>query len=78
MTGDGRRRDRVVAVRAERERTLDRGDEVATDVTSAPAFSSMVVVPVLFGALAIPRELIVTLYGAEYGTAWLLSGGLAV
>lgn len=53
------------------------GDDVAEDISNALAFSSIVAIPMFFGALAIPRELIVTLYGAEYEMAWPLLGGLA-
>jgi O-antigen/teichoic acid export membrane protein len=53
------------------------GNEVATDITNALSFSSIVAIPMFFGALAIPRELIVTLYGNVYEGAWLLLGGLA-
>lgn len=53
------------------------GSDVSTDISNALAFSSIVSIPIFFGALAIPRELIITIYGGEYEAAWLLLAGLS-
>lgn len=53
------------------------GSDISTDISNALAFASIIAIPMFFGALAIPREILVTLYGPEYRGAWLLLGGLA-
>ncbi len=42
------------------------GKAVGQEVTNTIAFSSVFAVPIFFGALAIPRALVVTVYGPEY------------
>lgn len=51
---------------------------VAADVTNTLAFSSVLAIPLFFGALAIPEAVIVTAYGAEYAAAADLLVGLAL
>lgn len=50
---------------------------IATDVTNTLAYSSIFSIPILFGALAIPRQLVITVYGPEYAAAATLLIGLA-
>lgn len=54
-----------------------RGEEIATDVSNAAAFVSILAIPLFFGALAIPRAVIVTAFGAEYAAGAALLAGLA-
>lgn len=73
----------VAAVAAEgllsRVSNLDSRDEdVAQDVTNTLAFTSLLSIPLFFGALAIPRPVVVTIYGGEYAEAGLLLVGLAL
>ncbi|WP_227373748.1 oligosaccharide flippase family protein [Haladaptatus halobius] len=53
------------------------GNEVADDVTNTLAFTSVLAIPMFFGALAIPTPLIVTVYGGEYAPAATLLVGIA-
>lgn len=53
------------------------GNDISVDISNALAFSSIIAIPMFFGAMAIPREIMVTLYGPEYRDAWLLLGGIA-
>lgn len=53
------------------------GDDISADISNALAFSSIIAIPMFFGAVAIPEEILVTLYGPEYRDAWLLLGGIA-
>jgi O-antigen/teichoic acid export membrane protein len=55
-----------------------KGQAVATDVTNAVSYTSLLSVPIFFGALAIPKSLVVTLYGPEYATAAAFLVGLAL
>lgn len=55
-----------------------KGEEVGTDVTNSVAFVSVLAVPIFFGALAIPEQLIITAYEAEYASAAELLIGLAL
>lgn len=55
-----------------------RAEPVAQEVTNALAFTSILSIPIFFGAIAIPRELIVTAYGPAYREAAVLLGGLAL
>ena len=52
-----------------------RGETFSSDVTNILSFSSILAIPIFFGAIPFARELIVTTYGAEYaGGAPLLVG----
>lgn len=55
-----------------------KGHSIDTDVTNSVAFVSVLAVPIFFGALAIPEQLIVTAYEAEYASAAELLIGLAL
>lgn len=55
-----------------------KGEDVAVDVSNTLAFASLLSLPILFGALALSRGLIVTIYGPEYRAAAALLIGLAV
>lgn len=55
-----------------------RGEPVATDVTNAISYVSILSIPIFFGALAIPRGLVVTAYGPDYRAASTLLIGLAL
>lgn len=54
-----------------------KGQEVAHDVTNAVSYASILSVPLFFGALAIPKALVVTVYGSEYTEAAAFLVGLA-
>lgn len=54
-----------------------KGRAVSEDVSNSLAFSSIIAVPIFFGAAAIPSELIVTLYGEEFLSAVPLLVGIA-
>lgn len=54
-----------------------KGRSVSEDVSNSLAFSSVLSIPIFFGAAAIPSELIVTLYGEEFLSAVPLLVGLA-
>ncbi len=53
------------------------GEAVVDDVTNTLAFASVLAIPIFFGALAIPRPLVVTLYSGQYADATTLLVGLA-
>jgi O-antigen/teichoic acid export membrane protein len=53
------------------------GDDVTTDVRNTMAFTSVFAVPMLFGAAAIARPMVVTIYGGEYAPAATLLVWLA-
>ena len=53
------------------------GKVVGQEVTNTVAFSSIFAVPIFFGALAIPRALVVTVYGPEYTLGVSLLAGIA-
>ncbi|WP_084156814.1 oligosaccharide flippase family protein [Haladaptatus cibarius] len=53
------------------------GKAVGQEVTNAIAFSSVFAVPILFGALAIPNALVVTVYGSEYALGASLIASIA-
>lgn len=55
-----------------------KGESVDADVRNSVAFVSILAVPIFFGALAIPEQLIVTAYEAEYASAAELLIGLAL
>lgn len=51
--------------------------DVASDITNTLAFSSILAIPIFFGALALPKTLIITFYGAEYAPAATLLVAIA-
>lgn len=51
---------------------------VSMDISNTIAFASIVSLPLLFGAAAIPQKLVVTAYGPEYAGATILLVGLAL
>lgn len=55
-----------------------KGQDVSTDVTNAVSYASMLSIPLFFGALAIPKPIIVTAYGPEYAGAGVFLVGLAL
>lgn len=55
-----------------------RDEDVSTDITNAVSFVSIFAIPIFFGALAIPKKLVVTAYGPEYASASVLLVGLAL
>lgn len=55
-----------------------KGEDIAEDITNALSFSSILALPILFGALAIPEELVVIIFGSEYRPAAVLLVGLAL
>lgn len=55
-----------------------KGQSIDTDVTNSVAFVSVLAIPIFFGALAIPEQLIITAYEAEYASAAELLIGLAL
>lgn len=55
-----------------------RGDDVANDVTNVISFTSILSLPMFFGALAISKPLVVTIYGGEFEQAASLLIGLAL
>ncbi|UPV74286.1 polysaccharide biosynthesis C-terminal domain-containing protein [Halorussus limi] len=55
-----------------------RGENVEPDISNTLAFASILSIPIFFGALAIPKALIVTFYGGEYAEAASLLIGLSL
>ena len=55
-----------------------KGESVGQDVTNTLAFSSILAIPLFFGALAMPRNIVVTFYGGEYAEAATLLVGIAL
>lgn len=51
--------------------------DVEPDISNTLAFTSVLSIPIFFGALAIPKPLIVTFYGGEFAAAAPLLVGLA-
>lgn len=54
------------------------GEDVSEEISNAIAFTSALAVPIFFGALAIPQDIVVTVYGGEYRAAASLLVGLAL
>lgn len=54
-----------------------KGQSVADDVSNAVSYASMLAIPLFFGALALPKVIVVTAYGAEYASAATFLIGLA-
>lgn len=57
---------------------VSRRESAAEDIKNALAFASTLSIPIFFGALAIPRRLVVTAYGPGYEEAAVLLVGLAL
>ncbi|WP_126661925.1 lipopolysaccharide biosynthesis protein [Haloterrigena salifodinae] len=55
-----------------------KGEELGTDVSNTLAFTSIVAIPMFFGAVAMPEQLVVTFFGPEYAEAAVLLVGLAL
>lgn len=55
-----------------------RGEEVATQVTNAASYASILSIPLFFGGLALAEPLVVTVYGTEYLEASTFLVGLAL
>lgn len=55
-----------------------RGESVATDITNSLAYGCIIAIPLFFGALALPQEIVVTTYGGEYSGAARLIAGIAL
>ena len=52
--------------------------DVQADLSNAISYTSLLAIPIFFGALAIPTELMVTVYGPEYRDGWTVLVGLAL
>ncbi|WP_265108313.1 lipopolysaccharide biosynthesis protein [Halosolutus halophilus] len=59
-------------------RLHSQGEDVSEDVSNTLAFSSVVAIPMFFGAVAMPELLVVTAFGPEYADAAALLVGLAL
>ncbi|TMT87165.1 polysaccharide biosynthesis protein [Haloterrigena sp. H1] len=59
-------------------RLHSQGEDVSDDISNTLAFSSIVAIPMFFGAAAMPETLVVTAFGAEYADAASLLIGLAL
>ncbi|MFD1563004.1 lipopolysaccharide biosynthesis protein [Haloarchaeobius amylolyticus] len=59
-------------------RLHSQGEDVSDDISNTLAFSSVVAIPMFFGAVAMPETLVVTAFGAEYADAASLLIGLAL
>lgn len=57
---------------------VSRGDPVEEDVTNALAYVGILATPIFFGALAIPKPLLVTIYGGSFRGAVPFLAGLAL
>lgn len=55
-----------------------RGEAIADDITNALAYNSVLSIPLFFGAVALSREVVVTIYGGEYVEASGFLVGLAL
>jgi len=55
-----------------------RGEPIGDDISNTLAFTSVLAIPIFFGALAIPESLVVTVYGGKYRDAAVLLIGLAL
>jgi O-antigen/teichoic acid export membrane protein len=55
-----------------------RGEEIASDIANSKAFTSILAVPLFFGALALSQRIVATVYGADYRGAGVLLIGLAL
>lgn len=57
---------------------LSKGESVAPDVTNSLSFASILAIPIFFGAAAMPKSLLVTIFGADYAPAAPLLVGLTL
>lgn len=55
-----------------------KGERYAQDVTNTIAFAGILAVPILFGAIALPRQLVVTIFSPKYAGATDFLIGLAL
>jgi len=55
----------------------DNSVAVINDVTNSLGYASVLAVPIFFGALAMPNDLLVTIFGAQYSGVGLIFVGLA-
>lgn len=55
-----------------------KGETVTGDVVNSLSFAGIIAIPLFFGALAIPKALVVTFFGPEYAPASTLLIGLAL
>lgn len=53
-----------------------KGEPIAEDIHNTLSFTSLFAIPMLFGGAVLDRQLVVTLYGAEFGPAAPLLTGL--
>ncbi|QSW99708.1 oligosaccharide flippase family protein [Haloterrigena alkaliphila] len=53
------------------------GEKLGDDVSNTLAFTSIIAIPMFFGAVAMPERLVVTFFGPDYAEAALLLVGLA-
>lgn len=64
--------------RVSEHRSQDDENAVITDVTNSLSYASVLAVPIFFGAAAMPRDLLVTVFGAEYAGVEYVFVGLAL
>lgn len=55
-----------------------KGEELGTDISNTLSFTSIIAIPMFFGAVAMPEQLVVTLFGPDYAAAATLLIGLAL
>lgn len=55
-----------------------KGESVALDVSNTLMFTSVLAIPIFFGAAVLSRQLVVTIYGPEFAAAATLLVGLAL
>lgn len=55
-----------------------KGEPIAEDIHNTLSFTSLFAIPMLFGGAVLDRQLVVTLYGSEFGPAAPLLTGLLV
>lgn len=55
-----------------------KNEPIESDISNTLSFASVLSIPILFGALAIPKTLVVTFYGGEYVEAAPLLVGIAL
>ena len=55
-----------------------KGEAAADTLSEAVSYVSILAIPLFFGSLAVPRRLVLTIYGSEYGLAATLLAGLAL
>jgi O-antigen/teichoic acid export membrane protein len=63
---------------AEVSSRVSKGESATQKVTNNISFASIFAIPMFFGALAMPEDIVVTIFGAEYRPAATLLVGLSV